>query len=134
MGARRYARSQSFPPTFADDMRGRLARLDAEQRGVLSAAAVLGHRFAWHLLPAATGLSDGATNDALHAGIDAQIISVEEGAFRFRHALSRDAVLAELLPSERASWSRRALDALEAQAPLDDEQSELAAELDAGGR
>lgn len=117
------------PSTFADSMHTRLALVGAEPRAVLYAAAVLGHHFDWRLLPATTGLADSAIDKALHAGIDAQIISVEDGAFRFRHALSRDAVLAELLPSERASLSRRALDVIESRAPLDAEQAELAAEL-----
>ncbi len=67
------------PSTFADDMHRRLARMGTEARGVLCAAAVLGDRFAWRLLPAATGLSDSAINNALHAGIDARIISIEGG-------------------------------------------------------
>ena len=118
-----------LPSTFADGMHRRLALLGAEPRAVLCAAAVLGRRFAWDLLPGITGLDDDSINDALHAGIDAQIVSAEGAGFRFRHALSRDAVLAELLPSERASLSRRALDAIEAGAHLDAEQCELAAEL-----
>ena len=46
--------------------------------------------------------------NALHAAVDAQLVAVDpdDGAFRFRHALSRDAVLAELLPPERAASSR----------------------------
>jgi DNA-binding CsgD family transcriptional regulator/predicted negative regulator of RcsB-dependent stress response len=117
------------PANFAENMRRRLDLLDAASRSVLSAAAILGRRFAGDLLGEITGLDEGSINEALHAGIDAQILSIDGGAFRFRHALSRDAVLAQLLPSERASWSRRALDAIEVRTPLDVEHCELAAEL-----
>jgi DNA-binding CsgD family transcriptional regulator len=123
------------PLTFADSMRRRLATLGDRVRAVLLAAAVLGRRFDWDLLPAITQLDDGAVLAALHAAVDAQIVSVDAdgAAFRFRHALSRDAVLAELLPPERRELSRRALDAIDAAHPdLAGAWWELAAELAEG--
>lgn len=55
------------------------------------------------------------------------------GTFRFRHALSRDAVLGSLFPPEREALCRRALDtAQDAHPSLDGEWGELAAELAAG--
>src|SRR5205823_9483418 len=52
------------------------------------------------------------------------------GSFRFRHALTCDAVVGRLLPVERAVLSRRALAVLEAAHPgLPGESCELAAEL-----
>jgi DNA-binding CsgD family transcriptional regulator len=120
------------PLTFADGMRRRLRVLGEQPREVLHAAAVLGRRFDWALLPAVTGLEERDVLSALHAAVDAQIISADpdDGTFRFRHALSRDAVVAELLPPERAALSARALVALEARAgPFSAEQCELAAEL-----
>ena len=55
------------------------------------------------------------------------------GSFRFRHALSRDAVLAGLFPAELKVLSRRALDAVESVHPsLVEGWGELAAELAAG--
>jgi DNA-binding CsgD family transcriptional regulator/tetratricopeptide (TPR) repeat protein len=51
-------------------------------------------------------------------------------AFRFRHALTRDAVAQRLLPVERAVLSRRAVDAMEAAHPdLPGEWCDLAARL-----
>jgi hypothetical protein len=96
------------PLTFADSMRRRLEGLGAEPRNVLLAAAVLGRRFDWELLQALTALPENVVLAGLHAAVDAQIIAVDvDGpAFRFRHALSRDAVLGELLPPERSA-SRR---------------------------
>ena len=123
------------PLTFSDSMRRRLTLLGEHPRAVLLAAAVLGRRFDWSLLPAITGLSQGDVLTALHGAIDAQIVSVDPGqpTFRFRHALSCDAVLAELLPPERAAMSRRALEVVEATHPeLEEDWCELAAELAEG--
>ena len=94
------------PMTFVDSVRRRLVALGDEARTVLAAAAILGRRFDWDLLPTVTGLDEGAVVAALHAAVDTQIVAVDQDAFRFRHALSRDAVLAELLPPERARLSR----------------------------
>src|SRR5215211_207782 len=120
------------PLTFADSIRRRLAVIGESPRAVLLAAAVLGRRFDYRLLPAVTGLEERQVLNALHAAVDAQIISVDpdDEAFRFRHALSRDAVLAELLPPERAARSAQALTALQAAHPgLPGDTCELAAEL-----
>lgn len=120
------------PLSFSDSMRRRLAALDEHPRMVLRAAAVLGRRFDWELLPHITGLPEAAVLGALRVSVDAQIVAVDPGdaTFRFRHALSRDAVLATLLPQEVTTLSRRALDALEAtHADLDEERCELAAQL-----
>lgn len=134
-----WARSNRVEPivplTFSDSMRRRLTALGEPTRAVLLAAAVLGRRFDWSLLPAIAGLSEEEVLTALHAAVDAQIVSVDpgEGTFRFRHALSRDAVMAELLPPERARLSQRALEAVEATHPeLEDDWCELAAELAEG--
>ena len=120
------------PLTFADSIRRRLSALGEDTRAVLLAAAVLGRRFEWSLLPAITDRDEAEVLAALRRAVDAQILTIDaaEPTFRFRHALSRDAVLADLLPPEVAVLSRRALAAVEAAYPeLDDEWRELAAEL-----
>jgi DNA-binding CsgD family transcriptional regulator/tetratricopeptide (TPR) repeat protein len=134
-----WARSNTVEPvvplTFSDGMRRRLTALGEPSRAVLRAAAVLGRRFDWSLLSAIAGLGEEEVLAALRDAVDAQIVSVDrgDGTFRFRHALSRDAVMAELLPPERAALSRRALEAVEAIHPeLEDERCELAAELAEG--
>jgi DNA-binding CsgD family transcriptional regulator len=123
------------PDTFADDMRRRLAGLGADVRAVVMAAAVLGRRFEWTLLPAITDRDEAQVLAALRRAVDAQILTIDaaEPTFRFRHALSRDAVLDDLLPPEAAMLSSRALAALEEARPeLDDEWRELAAALAEG--
>jgi DNA-binding CsgD family transcriptional regulator/tetratricopeptide (TPR) repeat protein len=118
------------PPTFAEALGRRLDALAAPARGVLHAAAVLGRRFDWSLLPAVTGLDDAEVVTALRQAVNAQLVTAEADGFRFRHALTRDAVLGDLLPPERASLARRALAAVEQAHPdLPGAWCELAAEL-----
>ena len=120
-----------LPITFVDSVRRRLNVLGNDARAVLAAAAVLGRRFDWDLLPPLTELDERAALAALQAGIDAQLLTTEpDGGFHFRHALSRDAVLATLLPPERAAISARALDVVsDARPGLPGPWCELASEL-----
>lgn len=120
------------PSTFSESMRRRLARLGDDGRTVVVAAAVLGRRFDWSLVPAITALDEDRVLAALHQAVDAQIVTLDrgDGSFRFRHALSRDAVLADLFPRELQTLSRRALEAVEGAHPgLDGDWGQLAAEL-----
>lgn len=107
------------PRTFRDSVDGRL-RAMGETAEVLVAAAVLGRRFDWTLLPAVTGLSEKQVLAALRAAVDAQLLVAgpsAAGAFHFRHSLTRDAVVQRLLPVEWALLARTALDAIEAAHP-----------------
>lgn len=120
------------PLTFSDSVRQRLASLGEPAGSLLRAAAVLGRRFDWSLLSAITGVSETHTVAGLRVATEAQILSVDTagGTFAFRHALSRDAVLAELLPPERTALSRRALEAVEAAHPdLENGWCEVGADL-----
>ena len=66
------------PMTFVDSVRRRLVALGDEARTVLAAAAILGRRFDWDLLPTVTGLDEGAVVAALHAAVDTQIVAVDQ--------------------------------------------------------
>ena len=120
----------SIPASFAESLRTRLQALDGDARQVLAAAAVLGRRFDWDLLPGVAAV-DGATAVAsLRRAVDGQLVTVDGQRFRFRHALTREAVLAELLPPERSALSARALVAVQRAHPgLPGPWCELAAEL-----
>jgi DNA-binding CsgD family transcriptional regulator/tetratricopeptide (TPR) repeat protein len=109
--------SPGVPGSFADTVRARLARLDEDDLRVLQMAAIVGRHFDWRLLPAATGLAAGAVTVALGRGVSCQLLTVQGEEFRFRHALTRDAVVAELLPPTRAVLAGRALAAVEAAHP-----------------
>ena len=125
----------ALPATFADAVRRRLDAVDDDARQVLGAAAVLGRRFDWALLSPVTGLPDAAVVAALRRGVALQLVVADRDSFRFRHALTQEAVLAGLLPPERAALAGRALDAVEAAHPgLPGEWCVLSADLaeDAG--
>jgi DNA-binding CsgD family transcriptional regulator/tetratricopeptide (TPR) repeat protein len=118
------------PPTFADAVGRRMAALPPYARSVLHAAAVLGRRFEWSLLPAVTGLDDAEVVTALRQAVEAQLVAVEDGGFRFRHALTRETVLGDLVAPERSSLAGRLLQAVDQAHPdLAGAWCELAADL-----
>jgi DNA-binding CsgD family transcriptional regulator len=105
------------PRSFADGIRVRLAGLNPPERLVLDTAALLGRQFDWRLLPAATGLSSEVVDAALERGIRSQLLDSDGGAFRFRHMLTREAVLDELLPTRRSALAASSLAALRESGP-----------------
>lgn len=115
------------PPTLAGLVAGRLAALSHTQRPVLDAAAVLGGDPDWRLLGAVTGVADATVLDALRIATEAGLLTAENGALRWRHALTREAVLAMLIPPERAELAARAACALDERGEPDDHTA--AAEL-----
>jgi DNA-binding CsgD family transcriptional regulator len=118
------------PSSFADGVRVRLAGLADFERLVVHTAALFGRHFDWRLLPQATGLRADAVAAALEHGVRVQLLAVDDGIFRFRHMLTREAVAAELLPPRRVALAARALAALEAAQPgLPGAAGDLAAEL-----
>ena len=120
----------SVPFDFGESVRNRLSALDDTARRVVRAAALLGRRFDWELLPGLAEVDARAVLDALRLTVDAQIVEVDGNDFRFRHALTREAVLAELLPPQRRELARRALPAVERAHPgLPGGWCELVAEL-----
>jgi DNA-binding CsgD family transcriptional regulator/tetratricopeptide (TPR) repeat protein len=121
------------PGTFADSVRRRLDGLDADSRRVICAAAVLGRRFDWALLGPVTSLADADVVAALRRGVGLQLVAADRESFRFRHALTQEAVLAGLLPPERVLLAGQALAAVQAGHPgLPGTWCTLAAELAEG--
>ena len=120
----------AVPATFADAVRRRLDAVDTDSRHVIGAAAVLGRRFDWALLGPVTGMADAAVVAGLRRGVSLQLLAADRESFRFRHALTHEAVLAGLLPPERALLAGRALAAVEVAHPgLPGAWCTLAAEL-----
>lgn len=116
----------ALPPTLSALVAARLAALPAGARPLLHAAAVTGADLDWRLLATVTGASDTATLAALRAATDAGLLVADGDRLRWRHALTRDAVLATLIPPERAALASAAADVLVGRGP--DERA-LAAEL-----
>lgn len=121
------------PVSLSDSVHARLTRLGKPAQQVLTAAAVLGRHFDWTLLPDITGHGGAAVLEALRSAVASHLLEPVEGQpdlFRFRHALTRDAVLKGLLPPERVALANRALEAVEeAQPDPEGRWLELAADL-----
>ncbi|WP_225794682.1 helix-turn-helix transcriptional regulator [Streptomyces aculeolatus] len=93
---------------------------DAARR-IVALAAVGGDRVDTALLAAVSGLGEDDLFDALRTAIGAGVLLPADervDAYRFRHALMREAVSDDLLPGERARLSRRFAEALEADPAL----------------
>ena len=123
--------AEDVPATVSGLVAGRLATLSDPARRCVEAAAVLGRRFDWRLLPGTLGDGEAHVLAALRAATVTGLVEPEgDDEFHFHHALSHDAVLAAMLPPERAHWARRALDELVARHPdLDGPWCDLAADL-----
>lgn len=102
------------PETFADTVCRRVRTIGGSALLILGAAAVLGGRFDWLVLVRATGLGQDLVIDTLRRAVDAQLCVADtlDGSFRFRHALTRHAVLGSLLPVERRTLAGKLLEAL----------------------
>ena len=105
------------PRSFADTVRARAGLLEPAQADVLIAAALLGRSVDWTLLDAASGQPAAVVALALEAGIGQELLVSEAGEVRFRHALTREALLAGVLPPRRAALAARTLVAVEAAHP-----------------
>ena len=122
--------SPGVPESFAESVRARLAEVAPGERRVLEAAALLGRSFDWQLLAAAADAPPGVVSAALERAVASQLLTVDGEVFRFRHALTREAVAAGLLPMARRSLAAAALAAVEAAHPgLDGPWRDIAADL-----
>jgi DNA-binding CsgD family transcriptional regulator len=122
--------SPSLPASLRDSIEQRLDDLDDTARRLLGAAALLGRDFDWELLPGIAEVDGRAAVDALRAAVAEQLIDSDGDGFRFRHALTREAVLANLLPPERRALAARAWPAVERAHPgLPGSTCQLAADL-----
>lgn len=110
----------NVPRTFAATVRRRLAGLDSIGRSVVETAAVLGRRFDWRLIPEITGLAEQLVMAGLRSAVATGLIAVDPtdtDTFRFRHALTCDAVRKDLLPPERRALARAAAQVVERREP-----------------
>jgi len=128
----------AIPDSVRDAVQQRLATLTPTARRVLQVAAVIGQRFVFDLLLRVTEVREGDLLDALREAIEAQLI-VEEAdaadeAYRFRHALTRESVIAELMRREQKVLHLEVAQALESSATDPESRvEELAYHFDRGG-
>jgi DNA-binding CsgD family transcriptional regulator/tetratricopeptide (TPR) repeat protein len=104
--------SPGLPASLADGVRARLAELADRDRDLMVTASAFGTHFDWRLLPAATALAEGDVVDALERGVRAQLLTVDGEGFRFRHALTAEAVFLSVTPPRRERVAAAALAAL----------------------
>jgi DNA-binding CsgD family transcriptional regulator len=117
----------NVPRTFAATVRRRLAGLDPSARSVVETAAVLGRRFDWRLIPEITGLAEQVVLASLRSAVaTGLVVAHATDTFRFRHALTCDAVRTDLLPPEHRALARAAAAVVERREP---EAGDLAAGL-----
>ena len=113
----------SIPPGIHALLAARLERLDADERGVLGLAAVIGQIFYVGALEAmASPMLSGRIPAVLLELIHKELVRpgqsdfVDEGAFEFRHLLIRDAAYDALPKESRADLHVRFADWFEARA------------------
>ncbi|MEE1832102.1 helix-turn-helix transcriptional regulator [Streptomyces sp. SP17KL33] len=91
-----------LPSGLADVLLIRIEQLPAAAQQVLRTAAVAGRRVEHELLRDAVQLPDDELESALREAVGRQLLLPGEGStYEFRHALTREAVYADLLPGER---------------------------------
>jgi predicted ATPase/class 3 adenylate cyclase len=107
--------SFQIPDSVRDTVLLRLARLDPSIVEVLECASVLGRTFDVATLCSVTAASDSSVHDALNAAVGRQLIEEDPhspGRFRWRHALTQEAIYGDILVSRRERWHGRAADVL----------------------
>ena len=106
--------SVQAPRTAVEAVRRRLSGLSVPARDVASVAAVAGRRFDFTLLQELTGHDELTLLALIRELMSAQLVTEESSdRFAFRHALTREAILGELLARERTALHRSVADLLE---------------------
>jgi len=134
------AGSRELPATLRDLLRGRVQALPQPAQQVLGVVAVAGRPLPHRLLAKVAGLDDRHLDAALRAGVTHQLLLIRprEGSYDLRHALLREVIDTDLLPSERtrlhAAFARVLVELPElANTSPAVATAELAAHWDAGG-
>jgi DNA-binding CsgD family transcriptional regulator len=123
--------AQRLPDSLRDALMLRVEALPPDAQQVLRAAAVAGPQVGHGLLAAAADLPERELLDALREAVAHNLLVNDPatGAYRFRHALVREALEDDLLPGERAPLHARLAAALERDASLSVSSTSAAAEL-----
>jgi predicted ATPase/DNA-binding CsgD family transcriptional regulator len=102
-----------LPSGLRDVLIVRFESLTAPAQAAVRLLAVAGNQADHELIASATDL-DAAAMAGLREAVDAQLLIVDGTAYRFRHALLREAILEDLLPGEAAALHRRLAETIEA--------------------
>jgi DNA-binding CsgD family transcriptional regulator/tetratricopeptide (TPR) repeat protein len=108
---------RGVPPTIRDILLQRLRPFDAEERRIVTQAAVIGRTFGLELLAATLETEAERLLPALHRARDFQLVEeVAPLVFRFRHGLTRESIYGGFLSAEARPHHRKIALALEASA------------------
>jgi DNA-binding NarL/FixJ family response regulator len=120
-----------LPANLVDALLLRVEALTPEAQTVLRLAAITGPRVSHGLLERAAGLTPDELNAGLREAVAHNVIVIEPetGAYGFRHALMREALMDDLLPGERGPLHSAVARALEAEPELSASPAGVAAEL-----
>jgi DNA-binding CsgD family transcriptional regulator/tetratricopeptide (TPR) repeat protein len=100
-------RGEALPLGLTDVLLARVEQRSPAAQQVLRVAAVAGRRVRHELVSAVSGLAPGELEQALAETVHHHLLIVsDDGRYRFRHALLREAVLVDLLPGERVRLHR----------------------------
>jgi len=97
-----------LPDTLRDLVLARYERLGDSERGLVRLMSAGGVTVSHDAIAAIAGLGEHDLDQALHGAIDARVLVADDIGigYAFRHALTREAVHDDLLPSERARFHR----------------------------
>jgi DNA-binding SARP family transcriptional activator/tetratricopeptide (TPR) repeat protein len=95
-------------------MRQRVARLGPDADRLLVAAAIQGVRFDFDVARRASAMEIAPALDALDLALSARLLEEQDGRYRFRHALLREALVDSLTHARRVYLHRMTAAALEA--------------------
>lgn len=104
--------------TLRDVVLAHVAALPDDVQATLRDASVLGDAIDGRVLALMTGRSTTDVSEALREGVARQVLLAEPGGCRFRHALVREALYADVLPGERQLLHHAVATAIEAHPEL----------------
>jgi predicted ATPase/class 3 adenylate cyclase len=105
-----------IPETVRDTILLRLGRMDDAHVEVLRAGAVLGRSFDYATLGAVVAEDEAAVDAALETALAQQLLEEDPGrlgAFRWRHALTQEAIYTDTVPPRRQRIHARAAEVVE---------------------
>jgi DNA-binding CsgD family transcriptional regulator/tetratricopeptide (TPR) repeat protein len=121
---------RAVPDSIVAAVEARLGLLPEPTARFLGFAAMLGRNFDWHVVAAATECPPLEAIGWLRQAARAQLVDTDGAGFRFRHALTAEAVRSLLLPEERRAICASLLETLQLLHPdLEGETCQLAAGL-----
>ncbi|WP_248148868.1 helix-turn-helix transcriptional regulator [Microbacterium aoyamense] len=96
-----------LPETLRDLVLARYTRLSAPAQEMIRVMAAGGLNLDHDMLAGVSTLDEAGLDAALREAIDARVLVAAGTGYGFRHALTQEAVYAEILPSERVRVHRR---------------------------